>query len=183
MPHQLRAFKARTLAECDAVAVAIRRDAGFTDLEAVDLRDLASRMTVDGERVRLGRSSMMTSRDLWAASGHDERYGFRVLLCGDAWNELETGEARTRFSLAHELGHVVLHCDELRSRLWLPFEEHSTSRVRRPELDIERQANWFAGALLVPRSAALRLSAEALADRYGVSVAAAGYRRAEVGAA
>jgi hypothetical protein len=72
--------------------------------------------------------------------------------------ELAAGQARIRhrFSLAHELGHHLLG------------HRHGESELA------ERQANIFAGALLVPptwlrRDVASGLTAEALAARYEVS--------------
>ena len=72
--------------------------------------------------------------------------------------ELATGQARVRqrFSLAHELGHHLLG------------HRHGESDVA------ERQANIFAGALLVPpawlrRDVASGMTAEELSTRYDVS--------------
>ncbi len=72
--------------------------------------------------------------------------------------ELASGQARVRhrFSLAHELGHHLLG------------HRHGESGLA------ERQANVFAGALLVPpmwlrRDVASGMTAEALATRYDVS--------------
>jgi hypothetical protein len=72
--------------------------------------------------------------------------------------ELATGQARVRqrFSLAHEIGHHLLG------------HRHGESELA------ERQANLFAGALLVPptwlrRDVASGMTAEALATRYDVS--------------
>jgi len=72
--------------------------------------------------------------------------------------ELAAGQARVRhrFSLAHELGHHLLG------------HRHGESKLA------ERQANIFAGALLVPptwlrRDVAGGMTAEALAARYQVS--------------
>lgn len=57
---------------------------------------------------------------------------------------------RRRFSIAHELGHFVMgHTDDLFIEFLAPelFQEQSPQRV-----DQEREANWFAADLLMPKS-------------------------------
>ncbi len=58
-------------------------------------------------------------------------------------NLFEQSLARQRFSLAHELGHVLLH------------ESVTLTETRTPEINkrIEQQAHRFAGAFLFPRAA------------------------------
>lgn len=60
--------------------------------------------------------------------------GHTVIVVGEGW----PGD-RQRFTLAHELGHLLLQ-----GRLG-------------PDLDEERACNWFAGAFLVPRKEVIRL--------------------------
>lgn len=55
-----------------------------------------------------------------------------------SWTRPRAGE-RLRFDAAHELGHLVLHC------------EHGAPQGR----EAEQQAHRFAGALLMPRAAVL----------------------------
>ncbi|UHS60954.1 ImmA/IrrE family metallo-endopeptidase [Agrobacterium vaccinii] len=52
------------------------------------------------------------------------------------------GGVRSRFDLAHELGHLVLHRGVKQSEI----EDKDRLKV------IEREANWFAGAFLLPES-------------------------------
>lgn len=63
---------------------------------------------------------------------------------------------RYRFSVAHELGHYILHREYFSSRVW-SFEEWkdlSGSGVNRVA---EFQANYFAGSLLAPEGALLAM--------------------------
>lgn len=53
---------------------------------------------------------------------------------------------RSRFDAAHELGHLILHADISQEDL-----ERKSVRDR-----IEREANWFAGAFMMPRSSLLK---------------------------
>lgn len=87
--------------------------------------------------------------------------------------EVESGP-RNAFNLAHELGHVVLHAG-------VEVSENNLPRI-------ERQANRFAGAFLMPRE---RFSREVLGSsvgyfrslkgRWGVAIAAMGYRSKDLG--
>ena len=87
---------------------------------------------------------------------------------------------RLRFSLAHEVGHAMLHAGHVR-------EFRLAAKTRRGDEILERQANYFASELLVPmwaldralprrlRVGALSHSAPrpvllALADRFDVSL-------------
>ena len=58
-------------------------------------------------------------------------------------NRFEQSLARQRFSLAHELGHLILHADVLPSE----------TNLAKTNSKVERQAHRFAAALLFPREA------------------------------
>lgn len=94
------------------------------------------------------------------------------------------GPQRQRFTLAHEIGHFVLHRDQ-------DFHVDSESVLFRnaetPEDVRERAANAFAAALLMPktflegeRSASLK-NVKKLADKYNVSAQAMSYRLVNLG--
>ncbi len=94
------------------------------------------------------------------------KYGMDAMLLQDfsgiyvdaeAYQFLENGpvwkQKRLRFTFAHELGHFVLHREEVTSRSFTDFpeffrwlNEESPARYR-----MEQEANEFAGRLLVPR--------------------------------
>lgn len=88
-----------------------------------------------------------------------------------------TGRLRDRFTIAHELGHYVLH-----SRLG-----QQPIRVGRAESnELEWEANWFAAALLMPQAEFERLhrkgaSIPYLAAHFDVSPAAAEVRARALG--
>lgn len=87
------------------------------------------------------------------------------------------GAARQRSSLAHELAHILLNhaSDQTHlSALGLLFR-------RSFDREQEREADWLAGCLLVPRDGLLKArlrtpSEDALATRFGVSVAMISWR-------
>ncbi len=82
------------------------------------------------------------------------------------------GEGRSRQTLAHELGHAVLHNGAPKARA--TGAVGSTPSWIRPFESAEHQAKVFAAACLIdPRRAANALSAAALADACGVSLRSA----------
>jgi Zn-dependent peptidase ImmA (M78 family) len=104
--------------------------------------------------------------------------------------------ARKRFTVAHELGHLMLHKGRA---VWVDrlvrvdFRDPDSATATRPE---EIQANTFAAELLMPRrqliaDATARIRKEVdrdldeflrwLARRYGVSQQAMGYRLVNLG--
>lgn len=111
----------------------------------------------------------------------------------DIWQLASAGEGRARFTLAHELGHAVLHENELRAAPGAEmFRDTLCSAIRRsaavrPFECPEHQANVWAGAFLVPLvavkeflaqrdEAAEDCSIEDLARNFGVTRAAARVR-------
>ena len=97
---------------------------------------------------------------------------FRVLVSAF------TGAERDRFTIAHELGHYVLHSNRGARRLMA--RRFGSDRV-------EWEANWFAAAFLMPerdfRATCDRYSNDAaiVAARYLVSVRAAEVRMSALG--
>jgi Zn-dependent peptidase ImmA (M78 family) len=88
--------------------------------------------------------------------------------------------ARDRFTIAHEIGHYVLH--------YLSSNSKSPMIAKRSGAeDYEREANWFAAALLMPEEEFRRMyskhdgSLEALAAIFDVSKATATVRISELG--
>ena len=115
-----------------------------------------------------GRISYVQYDELKAEDGsifiHTDRT-FDVIL------PIYTAPTRDRFTLAHELGHYVLHSPRERSYA-----------LRRDSTPVEWEANWFAAGLLMPEKKFLQAMAETkddmslLAARFGVSRQAADVR-------
>lgn len=67
-----------------------------------------------------------------------------------------TCRSRASFSIAHEVGHIVLHpklyagCTDIEASIAL------SNRIKRSYQKIERVANYFAGAILIPRKTIFR---------------------------
>jgi hypothetical protein len=65
----------------------------------------------------------------------------------EVWEDAESGEPKSRFILAHELGHLLMH-----SHYRQAFSEDEGARLKfiQPEESAESQANWFAASFLAP---------------------------------
>lgn len=63
-------------------------------------------------------------------------------------------EERTRLTIAHEIGHIILHGNIYKSREIQTIEQYIAFQESIPEIvysQLERQANSFAGCVLIPR--------------------------------
>lgn len=111
-----------------------------------------------------------------------------VTLSEQTYADLECEEPRARFSLCHEVGHAVLHVNELRALSQIP---HSEAALMRGDIspyplyyDTEWQADAFSAALLMPASGLFEieqqgiLSSSEIQRRYKVSSPAANIRLA-----
>jgi Zn-dependent peptidase ImmA (M78 family) len=65
----------------------------------------------------------------------------------EIWEDAEIGEPKSRFILAHELGHIVMH-----GYYQQAYSEDEKARLTfvPPEESAEAQANWFAALFLAP---------------------------------
>jgi hypothetical protein len=91
------------------------------------------------------------------AEARFEEEELTLTLSEETYRDLEEDRPRARFSLSHELGHVVSHAAQLRRLARIPHSEAALQRARVPNhppyRDTEWQANGFAAALLMPAPA------------------------------
>lgn len=109
----------------------------------------------------------------------DSADSFRIII------PCHTSPERDKFTIAHELGHYVLHY------LWKKKkDENFPDRVfalRKGSDRIEWEANWFAAALLMPRDKFVALFEEnghdiwSTAERFGLSTKAVEIRAKDLG--
>lgn len=114
------------------------------------------------------------------------RHEIRVTFSEYGYDGLEKGTPHFRFTLAHEVGHAVLHAVDLVRLTTIPHAHQALTRrthAHKIYEDTEWQANGFAGALLMPARGLAELESEwgalrpeLVADRFGVSVPAAKVR-------
>ncbi|MBW1918511.1 MAG: ImmA/IrrE family metallo-endopeptidase [Deltaproteobacteria bacterium] len=105
-----------------------------------------------------------------------------VILSPETYDDLTDGLPRARFTVAHEIGHVVLHAKFLRHRL---LDGGNILKLHRGDIpafrDPECQANAFAAAFLMPTHHVDRMVRKgadigALVETFGVSWESAEYR-------
>jgi hypothetical protein len=140
-----------------------------------------------GEAIPLGYG-VVTLEDSEGYSLYDKKRNVMEILASErAYRWLEERHPRGTYFVTHELGHCVLHTDQLMRLAQMPTEQqaafHRGRIAHKPYEDTEWQANAFASALLMParglemmerRYGALSVSK--VADQFGVSTEAAGYR-------
>ena len=116
-----------------------------------------------------------------------EKKLIEILAASQTYEWMEKGRARAGYFVAHELGHCVLHTEQLVRLAQMPSNQqaafHRGLIAHKPFEDTEWQANAFAGALLMPAGgiAALErhhrvITVSLIADQFGVSMEAASYR-------
>ncbi|MDQ3221866.1 MAG: ImmA/IrrE family metallo-endopeptidase [Gemmatimonadota bacterium] len=103
-----------------------------------------------------------------------------VLIREDQWESLLAGGRRanmSRATVAHELGHALIHVPFVRRKLKYPGGQNTLNRVSSMEipayLNSEWQAWMFAGALLAPRQALMKvlpLSVHRVAEVFEISM-------------
>lgn len=101
----------------------------------------------------------------------------------------DTSIARDRFTIAHEIGHYILHY--LLPKKKMGADPGPTMAYRYGSERAEWEANWFAAAFLMPEKAFRRAAAEhkspvginisSLAAKFGVSMMAAQVRAKALG--
>lgn len=156
-----------------ALAESVADQLGFSAGD--DLHDLIARMggAVDIE------DTLLTDPEHTGSLYVDGTSKFRIVVPS------HTSPERDRFTIAHELGHYVLHY------LWAKKKDPALSdRVvafRRGSDRIEWEANWFAAAFLMPEKAFKSVydstngNIRAIADHFRVSAAAAEVRAKGLG--
>lgn len=101
---------------------------------------------------------------------------------------------RQRFSIAHELGHFFLHAQNKNNDLFIDQSlYHRNSEASKGTIDKEIEANQFAASLLMPETMLIKIIKDEnldlsvdldlylLAEKFGVSEKAMGYRLGNLG--
>jgi Zn-dependent peptidase ImmA (M78 family) len=109
--------------------------------------------------------------ELGTIEAYTEYNPTRMIVRADVFELASYDEPRYRFSLAHEVGHLMLHPGIPRPRK--SIERQRISAIPRSR-SLEAQADTFAGFFLMPRATALQFdNPEALARKCRVSRQAA----------
>lgn len=100
-----------------------------------------------------------------AISFPDEK---RIFVREDVYNAAVSGNGRARFTMAHELGHIVLHAG-----IPAMYARSKKGSELRPYEDSEWQANVFGGEILAPTHIIKDMSVFEIMHECGVSYTAA----------
>jgi hypothetical protein len=157
---------------CENAARGYRRELGLSPVVPLDPRVLAQHLgvtiwtpaEVPGINPKDVRHLTVVARESWSAA--TLRNGNASLII------INDGHALTRQnnSLAHEIGHIVLRHEP--AKMYVTPDGLMMMSEYNPIH--EEEADWFAGAILVPRDALLDAAARGLTDRvaadyFGVS--------------
>jgi len=162
-----RSSRGYTLEEIEQIATDTRRTWGLGDGPIANMTALLETHGFVVTRLEIG-SQKIDSFSCWID-------GRPYIFLGSDKGSF----SRSRFDAAHELFHLLRHGDISQDDL-----ERKAVRDR-----IEREANWFAGAFLLPRSSLLKefysmrsSHLQGLKRRWGASMQAIAHRSRDVGA-
>ena len=93
----------------------------------------------------------------------------KIYIKESVFNRAIEGVPRDRFTIAHEIGHVILHTNKI-------IVCRTTEEIKKYEHP-EWQANCFAAELLVPVSSIKHLSIDQIMNKYNVSRDVALFRK------
>lgn len=171
-----KADRGRSHADCQQEAAAVRRGLGFAADAQIDAGKLFESLHKYRLRCQHGHVELSWGVDNLPAGveAHtrydEERKRIVVTLSVETYEALQQpGSARAAFTLAHEIGHAVMHADQL-VRLVEFKHDFGLAGLNRGAPnhavweDTEFQADSFAGSLLVPAEA-VRAKIQASAGR------------------
>jgi Zn-dependent peptidase ImmA (M78 family) len=180
MPALRRGFKTW----CENSARGYRRELKLSSVAPLNPRVLARHLgitiwtpaEIPGINARDVYHLTVAARESWSAA--TLRHGNASLIIINNGHAL----ARQNNSLAHEIGHIVLRHEPAK----MYVTPDGLIMMNEYNLIHEEEANWFAGAILVPREALLDAAARGLTDRaaadyFGVSNAVYQMRRNRTG--
>lgn len=189
----VRADHSYSYRELEKTATHVRQQLNISPYEAIDplkLFEGLDDITISrrSERPIPLRHGVISLEDSEGYTKYDRERGvLEVLASEQTYEWLEQSYPRATYFVAHELGHCVLHTEQLvRLALTPPTRLeglHRGKAAHKPYQDTEWQANGFAGALLMPAVGLLALerevgslTASTVSELFSVSNEAAGYR-------
>ena len=190
----VRADRGYSYRKLEKVAAYVRSLLGYSPTEAIDTLQLFDGLDIEVQD-RTGRDIPVHGGviELNGSEGYAKYDGDRrvieILASPETYDWLENGHPRGGFFVAHELGHCLLHTDQLVRLAQMPKTRQAALHRGGQEVghevyqDTEWQANAFAGVLLMPARGLLileqehgELSEEIVTEHFRVSSEAAGYR-------
>ena len=190
----VRADRGYSYRKLEKIAAYVRDRLGHSPTEAIDTLLLFDGLDIEvrdgtGRHIPIHGSVIELNGSEGYAKYDGNRCVIEILASPETYGWLEKGCPRGGFFVAHELGHCLLHTDQLVRLAQTPKAEQTAHHRGGQEVghetyqDTEWQANAFAGALLMPARGLLfleqehgELSPDAIAEHFRVSAEAAGYR-------
>lgn len=141
----------------------IRKNCGYTDTEPVDIlrileKELPKLLYSFDYRI-LEKEDMRLD-----CHAYTDIESNTIFIREDIYERARKGEGRDRFTIAHEIGHCLLH----NKRMGLLTRVYGNEKIK-PYEDIEWQADAFAGEFLCPSSAIKNMSIDNISQYYQVS--------------
>ena len=189
----VRADHGYSYQELERIAAGVRIQLEYTPTEAIDTLLLFDGLDIEvqdetGRAIPIrGGVVELNGSEGYAKYDRDRRI-IEILASPKIYDWLEKGYPRGGYFVAHELGHCLLHTDQLVRLAKMPKAQQAALHRGGQEVeheayqDTEWQANAFAAALLMPARGLLaleecgELSPAAIAEHFHVSDEAATYR-------
>ena len=190
----VRADRGYSYQRLEKIATYVRDRLDYSPTEAINTLLLFDGLDIEvrdgtGQDIPI-RGSVIELNDPEGYAKYDgDRRIIEILASPETYDWLEQGYPRGGYFVAHELGHCLLHTDQLVRLARMPKAQqaalHRGGQVVGHEtyLDTEWQANAFASALLMPARGLLALeqkyddlSPVMVAEHSRVSAQAASYR-------
>ena len=190
----VRADRGHSYRSLEKIASYVRDQLNCSPMESIDAMRLFDGLDIevqDGKGLNIPiRGGVTELKDTEGYSKYDrDRRVLEILASPKTYAWLEKGYPRGRYFVAHEMGHCLLHTDQLVRLAQLPKAKLAALHWGGQEVaheayrDSEWQANAFAGALLMPAHGLQilehvhgELSQDIIAEHFHVSAKAAGYR-------
>jgi len=189
----VRADRKRSYRGIEKYARLVREHLKLSPIDALDALRLFENLdeisiTITGGMEIPFRSGVVALEDSEGYVRYDRSKNIIEMLASElTYERIESGNPRAVYFVAHELGHCVLHTDQLVRLAKMPTELQATYHRGRADHqtceDTEWQANAFASALLMPARGIQAIEHEhqaintpLIAMRFGVSLEAARYR-------
>ena len=190
----VRADRGYSYRKLEKVAAHVRGLLGYSPTEAIGTLQLFDGLDIEvqdgtGRDIPVHGGVIELNGSEGYAKYDGDRCVIEILSSPETYDWLENGHPRGGFFVAHELGHCLLHTDQLVRLAQMPKTSQAALHRGGQEVghevyqDTEWQANAFAGALLMPARGLQileqqhgELSEGIVTEHFHVSTEAAGYR-------
>lgn len=189
----VRADRGYSYRDLEKIAASVRKGLDYSPTEAIDPLQLFDGLNIEvadgtGRKIPICGGVTEVGDSEGYAKYDKERRIIEILASPKTYEWLENGYPRGGYFVAHELGHCLLHTDQLVRLAKMPEAQQAALHRGREKVrhkafqDTEWQANAFAAALLMPARGLLELeksgelSPDIVAEHFHVSGEAATYR-------